>query len=69
MSRGLRFDSASWPRPFASSAPGRKFSRKTSAVSISFFAASMPEGEARSSVTLFLLRLKEAKNPAPVLSR
>jgi hypothetical protein len=53
----------------ASSAPGRKFSRNTSAVPTSFLACPMPSGEPRSSVTLFLLRLKAAKNPAPELVR
>jgi hypothetical protein len=42
---------------------------KTSAVAMSFFARRSPSSLARSSVTLFLLRLNDAKNPAPVLFR
>src|SRR6185436_19635340 len=52
-----------------SSAPGRKFSVRTSAVPNNCNAIAFPSGRARSIARLFLLRLKTGKNPAPAASR
>ena len=49
--------------------PGLKFSLTMSAVAMRRSAASRPSGVCRSSATLFLLRLKSGKNPAPDPSR
>src|SRR6185295_6711495 len=64
-SRGLRSASAFGPKPSLSSAPGRKFSVSTSALSRSRCTMSRPSARFRSTARLFLLRLNTGKKPAP----
>src|SRR5882672_2059213 len=61
MMRGLRRDTAWYPKPSFSSTPGRKFSTSTSARSTSFQSTSCPPGDLRSSPMLRLLRLIDRK--------
>src|SRR5688572_12694435 len=69
MSPGLSFERFSYEKPSLSSAPGRKFSVRTSAVFRRRSTRSRPSGFCRSTARLFLLRLKTGKKPAPAASR
>src|SRR5712671_193545 len=68
MRRGFCFITASAEKPSLSSAPGRKFSVRTSEVLISFETISLPCACARSIARLFLLRLNTGKKPEPAAS-
>src|ERR1700694_1667002 len=68
MSLGFSFCNFSNEKPSLSSAPGRKFSVRTSAPRTSFNTSSRPSGRDRSTARLFLLRLKTGKKPAPAAS-
>src|SRR5215469_1563021 len=61
MRRGLLFDKTSQPRPSRSSAPGLKFSTRTSDLAISSLNNSLPRAVFRLSVRLRLLALNSRK--------
>src|SRR5258706_2910749 len=61
MMRGLRRDTASYPKPSLWRTPGRKFSTMTSARSTSFQRTSWPSGDLRLRPMLRLLRLIDRK--------
>src|SRR5260221_6171807 len=69
MSFEFSFCNFSYEKPSRPSAPGRKFSVRTSDVLINFKTNPLPSGWARSTARLFLLRLKIGKKPAPAASR
>src|SRR5918996_1404101 len=69
MSLSFSFESLSNEKPSLLSAPGRKFSVKTSAFLSSRRTSSLPSGFCRSTARLFLLRLNTGKKPAPAASR
>src|SRR3954468_22312348 len=69
MRRGLRSGSVEYEKPSLSSAPGRKFSVRTSLRSSSRSTSSRPSACLRSTAKLFLLRLNTGKKPAPACSR
>src|SRR5262245_33905064 len=69
MSRGLVFCNSSYEYPSLSSAPGRKFSVRTSLERINFSTPARPSARCRSIARLFLLRLNTGKKPAPAASR
>src|SRR5436190_10258116 len=66
MSRGLIADACAYPKPSSARLPGRKFSMRTSALSMSCLSAAAPSGVFKSMATLFLLRLSARKKlPSP----
>src|SRR5712692_2404374 len=68
MSSGFSFDRFSNEKPSLSSAPGRKFSVRTSAVFSNLRTSCLPWERVRSTAKLFLLRLNTGKKPAPAAS-